>query len=373
MSTGDWNLVFGLPNLAPPERSLGTSTLVVPAENDGRLLALIEREPNVGRFLSAFVDEYGSASGTAALLSRSERPRLEAVYAFRDSLAFSVIAGAMAIHINFPPGIVGLLFSNYFRFHPTTLGRGDDAVVVTQTQALRGLEALDDFKGRVDPALPVGTLSHSRVDHEIYLRLLRLWNIVCGQGTAKHSARSRAVFRALNVAFEAASLPHNHLALDRDLGVRLALWISAFEILVWPINRKAGFEHVTARLEAHDWQHKGLRAARYKLVRNKKMRRVPLPIRIYELMYRARNTYLHGEQIRERHLYPFASGESLLAFAPLLFRVVLDTILPKLRHLRASELEYMQIQGNRPWRLLRAGYDFDIERAIVAATKPLPE
>jgi hypothetical protein len=363
----NWQLIFAITGLAPPDRSFETSTLLVPSADDPRLRTLLDRDEAVRKYLGAFVDEQNQSYDVAALLSIHERPDLESIYAFRDALAFSTVAGAIERRMIYRSHNLGLLYSDYFRFHPTMLGHGTGRTIVTRSQALHGIDDLDTFVGRLNPVLPPGrSIRSSDIDQSIYLRLRRLWRERFGRN--RNSPLTRAVFRALNMAFQASSLPHNDLALDRDLGMRLAQWIAAFEILVWPATWRAGFDQVEAQLSAYNWQNQKCSRRKYRINRGGK-RLVTLPIHIYDLMYKARNDYLHGNPIKHRTINPFRDGEGLLAFAPLLFRVVLDVMLPRIFRLTPDEGAFLSIRDTRSWRDFSDWGASDVERAIVAAKR----
>src|SRR5262245_19463969 len=98
-SAAEWDLVFALPNLCPPDSSSETNTLALPSPDDERFVALLEREPLCRKFLSSFVDEHGRQTDCAALLSNLSRPLMEPVYAFRDALALSTVIAEVTRHV----------------------------------------------------------------------------------------------------------------------------------------------------------------------------------------------------------------------------------------------------------------------------------
>jgi len=369
-TVSEWNLIFALPNLQPPERSIEVESIVIPSVDDHRIAGLIEREPRVSKFLNSFVDGHNRHHGCAALLCDRDKPELEGLYAFRDAVALAAVIDSICTILIYG-GTPRTLYTDYFRFHPTVLSR-DAKHVITHSQALMSLDESDGFVGRVNPIVPVIQMREYGFDGELLAKLMRIWRQRY-VGRKQSGTTGRALFRSLSMAFEAASHASNTLTLTRDLGVRLSLWVSAFEILVWPEKGRASRTNVEDVLMRHDWPDRKVRARRYSIpAGNGTKRRVALPVYLLHLLYEARNTYLHGNPMKRSHMFPFLSRQSLLAVAPLLYRVLLEVMLPPLVKPNQHEArDYLRLEHAREWAVLRKYRSLEVERAMYAASRQL--
>jgi hypothetical protein len=141
------------------------------------------------------------------------------------------------------------------------------------------------------------------------------------------------LFRSLEVAFHASLFPADGLTSINDVGVRLALWVSAFEVLCHPggsatVNKR----HVQETLRDGPFTSKELVAKRYTVSFRGNRIRVTLPEALYDDLYWARNQFLHGEPVRRQMLHYRNSGAyvSLTDVAPVLFNAALVSDLDRI-------------------------------------------
>src|SRR5262249_4726353 len=113
---------------------------------------------------------------------------------------------------------------------------------------------------------------------------------------------NRALFRSLTMAYRASALPQ----LDfYDLGTNLALWVSAFEILVHPGTGIIGYKDVFNLLEKDVFFYNPkLNHRSYTIVERKKKHRVTLVQKTYFEIYSARNHFMHGNPVHDSSLFP---------------------------------------------------------------------
>ena len=107
----------------------------------------------------------------------------------------------------------------------------------------------------------------------------------------------RRLFRSLEVAFHACLFPADGLTSMNDIGTRLALWVSAFEVLCHPggsVNKR----HVQKVLSDAPYSLKTLTTTRYVVSYQGKKLRATLPEALYDDLYWARNQFLHGMPVR---------------------------------------------------------------------------
>jgi hypothetical protein len=119
---------------------------------------------------------------------------------------------------------------------------------------------LSKFKGQSFPEQSQTSLTERDIDHPLVKALLARWVALFPQ--ASMAWRDRALFRSLNMANEAARTPARVAATFYDVGRTLALWVSAFEIVVHPGGAgQSGFEKVAAEIEKVKWLDQTLAAA----------------------------------------------------------------------------------------------------------------
>ena len=113
-----------------------------------------------------------------------------------------------------------------------------------------------------------------------------------------------------------------------DYGRIIALWVSAFEILIHPGgNGKANKHKVFALLESVPWVDESFGHKRY-ITKKKKGEKEIIILRnlacwIYDQMYTCRNKFLHGDPVKEKDPDLWRSYD----FAPILYRLGLTAFL----------------------------------------------
>ncbi|MEO9336998.1 hypothetical protein ABFT80_06120 [Mesorhizobium sp. SB112] len=137
-----------------------------------------------------------------------------------------------------------------------------------------------------------------------------------------------ALFRSLNVANAAASLPGGTEATIHDFGRGIALWVSAFEILVHPgPSGQANKARVLDLIALAPWRYRNLTELVHKVQMSRSSSRmVAAPGFLYDQLYRARNRFLHGEPVDWTDLHS-STGHPLLGVAPILFSMALRAFL----------------------------------------------
>jgi hypothetical protein len=149
------------------------------------------------------------------------------------------------------------------------------------------------------------------------------------------------VFRALEIAYLAASSPSKLAGAHNEWGISVALWVSAIEVLTFaatnPPHASRGNAHALLgeyRWSAHEHgQWRNLDRARFTMSwrRDKKPVRGNTVQHVCELMYDARNAYLHGNRVDGTLLRPWRRrrGPALPAIAPVVFRTALVAYLQR--------------------------------------------
>ena len=387
----NWQFLFVLPNLIPPKPSpFEVGGICLCAGDDPRLEQLESTPINkVGReLLRRFTTQLGAAYTPGCVLVRSDAPKAaqtdEALRSFRNACALATTIPGWARNIMNTGTGWEPLYADLFTFDPHL--PHSPGFLTTLDAPVRGLSPIVDFRGQCAPqvSLPTGFLI--RPDKILLDRLLKAWEGCYIRG-AKHGPLRR-LFRSLEIAFHASRYPSDGLLSVHDLGTRLGLWVSAFEVLLHPhgstgVNKRI----VQEALRRVPWRSGEIVAPRYRISYMKKNLHVCLPEALYDDLYWARNQFFHGEKVAVAHLHYHQSKRyaPLWAVAPLLFgavlRYFLDTCLPSTRVFEPPQRIPLRKLGK--WMETARGRLYldsmfcnglkDIEKALLISRKPLPK
>jgi hypothetical protein len=253
----------------------------------------------------------------------------EATAAFRNIVALSVIPYSRASLASYPRSS-GVFWGDAFLFHPWMVGR-DNEHVVGQSPALLHVHLVEEFRGQTSPTVPVLDVSDRDVDRPLFDELARRWERGFKKKTRGH--KDTKLFRSLNMAYNASLVPTaSSETLVVDIGRMLALWVSAFEILVHP--GKGGVVTKDRVLDVLDhqaeWARKDVAAMTYPAFsgKNEPLRQRKLSSWFYSRLYEVRNDFLHGNPIASTsHRVERRGKKSLLDIAAPLYRFALSSTL----------------------------------------------
>ncbi len=206
---------------------------------------------------------------------------------------------------------------------------GRDGWVITLDGAARGM---DDELPRQQPAAQFGDPASWSfdVDDRLLRRLLDCWRVCYLQ--RRQRTKLRRLFRSLEVAFHASLFPADGLTSINDVGTRIALWVSAFEILCHPGTGDVNKREVQRVLSAAPFDRRELVAQRFIVSHRGQRRRATLPEALYDDLYWARNQFLHGMPVTTGtlHFRQSPSLRMLTQIAPILYNVALVSMLDRL-------------------------------------------
>lgn len=176
-------------------------------------------------------------------------------------------------------------------------------------------------------------------DREIYDCLLKIWNLKYSNQKRKNKTSNR-LFRSIEVAYHALSMPKKNQTSINDIGIQIALWVSAFEILA-PSKTNA-IEKVFELLNDYPNYSIEFKSKKY-IRRNKKKQKLSLIEKLYRKLYDSRNTFLHGNNIQKGILRTFKYKESqhnyINKFAPIVYRFALYSFLVKHKFFKYKKSE----------------------------------
>lgn len=274
----------------------------------------------------------------------------EAIISFRNIVSISIMLRGWA---EVRPGSfpISPLFSNTFDFYPIILGKNGGFFYSTP--------AVNDYHpknasliGMPNNYVPIKYFV-TMYDKAICDALITIWYqrfIKPG----RNSFNSRQIFRSIEVAYHALSVPIKNQTTIFDLGVTFILWVSAFEILLHPKKGDVGPKKVITDLGTVHWGNKELNAKRYVVKIMKK--RVNLCQKLYNEIYMNRNDFIHGNKISSRKLHAFGNKnlQHLWVFAPIIYRTALILYLDKyfpnlIKKLVLSDKSILRYMNNAPY------------------------
>src|SRR5438876_9778967 len=131
-----------------------------------------------------------------------------------------------------------------------------------------------------------------RLDDQLHRRLMTAWRAAFVR--QQFGWRARRLFRSLEIAFQAAGLPDENLGTAHDYGTHLALWVSAFEVLVRPYRGRSELRGVLDFLGRARFYRPSLSRRRYSARIGGQRLALNFAQRLYVQIYNARNAFLHG-------------------------------------------------------------------------------
>jgi hypothetical protein len=239
--------------------------------------------------------------------------------------------------------------------------------MIAQTPAILRLHEVTKFKGQSSPEIFPMTLTPLAIDEPLLRELLQRWR---RRYTIRRAAwPDIALFRSLNMAHQASLLPAAGDTTFYDVGRSIALWVSAFEILVHPgTNERADLRKVFDLIERALWALRPSGFRRFSTGRKGCKSRRTRASWIYWHLYKTRNDFLHGNPVSQKALLFMGSKRNLFDYAGPLYRLALTAFLPLTftkpipRRQNAVELaEYMADRINF------LGYQRTIEEGLLTA------
>jgi hypothetical protein len=329
MSRSDnWEFIFLLHNLDLKEAFESDFMAIVP-NNDARMSKISADVPAVASLVHNFTDQRGNHRPPCALIIRKDPPSrirsFEAILSFRNIFALSCLLYAWPRTIG-RPNVFFPLWSDFFDFYPISLSR-DPHFLHNFLPATDGACPPQNFSGQVAPNLP--NPSHLRFQPEDKIRslLMSAWEKEFA-GTDSLEWKTRVLFRSLDMAYQATSVPSNSRPSIYEFWSRIALWVSAFEVLVHPGGEKgrADIGKVTNLLRQASWRNRRLKQLEHQPNIRRKPTDVNLVQKLYEQLYEARNNFLHGNPVTHGCLFCFRNEQrpSLIEIAPLIYKVALN-------------------------------------------------
>jgi hypothetical protein len=295
-----WIPMFALPNVEVAE-PIEVEGMLLASIADQRVQDLADQHLTFSNYLESFRSEFNRQIKPSIILRRDDSPELyrsvDALAGFRDAIALSVIPYAWAFFLRYGHG-PDIRYSDSFAIYPWMLDKNYEYVVMRSIGEL-GLDEAHKLKPQSFPGVTPRGLVPRDIDRPMLGALLDRWPKRFS--TTQPSSEDVALFRSLNMANAAAKLPALAEGTHYDVGRCLALWVSAFEILVH--DRHSDASYVFDNFDKAQWKLSKCREPN-----------------------KARNDFLHGNPITDAALTISGTERLLLHYAPVLYRMAITAL-----------------------------------------------
>jgi hypothetical protein len=323
----DWDLLFVLPNLSlSAGQRFRSERFLICSLNDWRIRkCLRQSEANASgkrlarRYRTVWGDRYQPS--VLAFRHQGSPPDAEDLRNYRNACAISTVVHGAAKILTGGQGLTS--WSDAFCFSRFMPGHVGILSLDGSSSGYWDTDDLADFRGT--SAEVIDAPQHFSVQWDTVL-LRRLARLIVTPDLMAEDARQR-VFRSLAMAFHASRYPSDGLTATYDLGTRVALWVSAFETLLNPLDRDVTMSQVVAFFNQASWTDSTLaRMNHAEFKRSGEVRgRTCFAGALYQRLYSSRNRFLHGSPVHNALLK--YRGRPLVRLAPVLFGLALHEYL----------------------------------------------
>ncbi|MBL7178728.1 MAG: hypothetical protein ISS65_00765 [Desulfobacterales bacterium] len=301
-----WIIIFALPDLSLKE-SLGNENIAIVPHDDSRVIEIVNQSLYAKALVENFEDQFGRKNYPSFLIISDKAPQhlrdIDAIVGFRNIVALSTIIkghehSLTSTFVAFP------LYSDYFDFYPITITKDDDGFL-TQSPSILGYDdERSKFTGQTSPSLAGPGHVRAECTGHLFDQLHKVWQRrYLKKRYSEYS--TRILFRSLEMAFQASTLPFKNHSTIYDYGASSSLWVSALEILSHPKKGSANLLTVIELMDKYDWLHKDLKRHSYVINYRGKRKQVNLSQKLYKELYDTRNAFLHGNPVTPNRLKPF--------------------------------------------------------------------
>jgi len=321
-----WTIFFVLPDIKVRE-PMGNKWISIAPYGDTRVKESVSSSPFARALAKNFKDQFGRTVIPSFLIVADHIPdtvrNVEAIVGFRNIFALSTITRGHE-HSLVNKFVAYPLCSDYFDLYPITLSKNNDGFLIQSPSRLGFDDEYKKFRGQTNPSLAGQASVSTDTDTGLFNLLLKPWEKRFLRGKSLDWSTT-ALFRSLEMAYQASTMPFKNHSTIYDYGSSASLWVSALEILSHPRKGKADLLSVLNLIGQFGWNDKTVKKRVYKVSHKQRDYRVNLPQRLYKELYDTRNDFLHGNPITKNRLYPFKRKDApaITRFAPLLYKVAL--------------------------------------------------
>jgi hypothetical protein len=286
-----------------------------------------QRQPRLRKFLRRFSDAFGQKIEPSVLMIREAAPDnlrgTSPVAGFRDAVSVSIITGGRAVMVTHKFGMQRPIWAECFSIYPWMLDKFGEHLI-TNNSSMLGMHDLDIFRGQSAPGFSTANIDLSDIDMPLFAELSSRWTRrFCSDDV---TWEDRAIFRSLNMAYQASMMPGGQESTFYDVGRLLTLWVSAMEILIHPGPGGGAYKSgIMDLLDSAPWCDDRLKALAHQVPKSKNTRQNrTLASSIYFRIDALRSNFVHGNEVTDRQLVT-DNGTHLLHVAASLYRTALAT------------------------------------------------
>lgn len=344
-----WRIDYIIPNFEINE-TFENDHFAIASIDDSRVQEVMTKNNNASIFIKSFRDQFHNEIKPSLFLSKTALPNyiksIEAIVGFRNILAISKIIRSHEITLfknrnELPP------FSEHFDFYDYSFSKDQNEILV-DTPGVGGLVfSVNQFAGQTTPGLAKYHVELYPEKDILQDSLMQIWGRRY-ENNKLGEWKTKTIFRALEMAYLASRMPNENLTTIFDIGSKIALWVSAFEILAHPYRANVNLITVINLIESYDWFSSKLKQKRYKIRYQGSEHRVTLPSKIYKQLYDSRNIFLHGNTATLSRLKVFRKKDNalLVSVAPLIFKIALFSKICELLPKNFNEQEKQSFELN---------------------------
>jgi hypothetical protein len=319
--------------------------------------------------IDGFSDQFGRKAEISVLAVNTGVLTAERAFAatidFRNALAVSVLLEQWQHALVSSSTVLGPRYSNAFAIYPYAPSKDPERLIVHSPDLL-GVDQASKFAGQTSPEIHTSRLLPQHVDGPLVAALEKQWRVRHLRN--RRVRRESVLFRSLQIAMHALTMPYLNRATLHDQGMSLAAWVSAMEILVHPGGSgRAGLKEVVDLLQRCELNHPIVRRRAWviRLAKRTTMRSNFVG-KLYDRVYRARNAFLHGNAVTDRHVV--ASGKvgakHLVYAAPVVYAKALQAYL----HAATSDVGFDEDFASGSYAFRSNG-----DEALLVASGRLPD
>jgi len=341
-----WKFIAVFHNLRL-ESSIKTKYASILRYDDEITQSFCEKSSELSHFINNFTNQFGRKIFPSLFFFKEKiEPNLDTIISFRNSFAISSIVFAWENQLkNFERGqFFPYKYSIYFDLYPYSPST-DFSNLIAYTPSGISIDRVSSFRGQTSPEIIRPSITGEIFYDKVLLdKLLKRWETYYVRKRSRNWS-NRALFHSLEMAYLACALPFNNQGNLYDYGSNIALWISAFEILVHPERGEVNLFHV---IDAIDRVKFGSIKLNHKRFSYKQKKKFNLIQKTYYEMYETRNKFLHGNRVKMSDLFPNRDKRlpPLIASAPIIYKLMLYQHLDLLQKPNQNDLkEWIQYES----------------------------
>ena len=327
---------------------VGNENISIVPHDDPRMKEDISKSPFAKSLVENFENQFRRKIHPSLIIINNDAPDsvkdIEAIVGFRNAFALSTIIRGHEHRLS-STFVAYPLYSDYFDFYPITVSKDNDGFITSSPSVLGFDDEYQDFRGQTSPSLAGPECLSAEPGDQLFNLIEKIWERRFIRRRINEWS-TRALFRSLEMAYQATTMPFKNHSTIYDYGSSASLWISAFEVLSHPRRGRADLLSVLHLLGSYDWDDESIKKKVYKIRHKGQNHRINLVQKLYKELYETRNDFLHGNPVRKSRLYPFknTSLQPITSFAPLIYKVAMLAFLEQFKDKRKRrnwKKEYM--------------------------------